>query len=278
MSLKERFKSFAARTIQDHRRSWAVGMAARMARFVNNSWEYPSYSIDENGEKALLRSLAGEDIGTIFDVGANVGDWSNDCARIFAKASIHSFEPVATTYEVLATNTAAQSRIKCHPFGLSNSEGTAEFTYYGPENSFLSTMVAPIHDHLKSSRVSISLRRGDDMVRELGVQRIDLLKIDVEGMEYEVLEGLGEALAGGQIGLIQFEKQPGRRLLKDYYALLGRHDYTIGKIYSRYVDFRPYDSAQERTAGPNYFAVPAMKSKLISVLQAGYSGPLDGET
>ena len=179
---------------------------------------------------------------------------------------------------MLAANTAAQSRIKCHPFGLSDSEGSAEFTYYGPENSFLSTMVAPIHDHLKSSRVSIKLRRGDDVVRELGLQSIDLLKIDVEGMEFEVLEGLGESLAGGRIGLIQFEKQPGRRLLKDYYALLGRHDYRIGKIYSRYVDFRPYDSAQERTAGPNYFAVPATKSKLISVLQAGYSGPRDGQT
>jgi FkbM family methyltransferase len=278
MSLKERFKSYAARSIQDHRRSWAVGMAARVARFVNNSWEYPSYDIDDNGERALLQSLSGEEVGTIFDVGANVGDWSNDCAKIFRNASIHSFEPVPRTYDVLAANTAGQTRISCHPFGLSDSEGTAEFTYYGPENSFLSTMVAPIHDHLKSSRVSIRLRRGDDVIRELAVPRIDLLKIDVEGMEYEVLEGLGETLSGGRIGFIQFEKQPGRRLLKDYYLLLGRHDYKIGKIYSRYVDFRPYDSAQERTAGPNYFAVPAANMKLISALQAGFSGPRDGQT
>jgi FkbM family methyltransferase len=278
MSLKERFKSYAARTIQDHRRSWAVGMAARLARFVNNSWEYPSYAIDDNGERALLQSLSGEDVGTIFDVGANVGDWSNDCAKIFRNASIHSFEPVPSTYDVLAAGTAGQSRIRCHPFGLSDSDGTAEFTYYGPENSFLSTMVAPIHDHLKSSRVSIRLRRGDDVIRELAVPRVDLLKIDVEGMEYEVLEGLGETLAAGHIGFIQFEKQPGRRLLKDYYLLLGRHDYKIGKIYSRYVDFRPYDSAQERTAGPNYFAVPAANAKLISALQAGFSGPRNGQT
>jgi FkbM family methyltransferase len=270
MSLKERFKVFAAQTIQDNRRAWAVRMAARAARFFNNSWEYPSYSIEENGEKALLHSLAGEDIRTIFDVGANIGDWSCDCASLFGNASIHSFEPVPATFEVLATRVAPIGRITPHPFGLSNEDASAEFTYYGPENSFLSTMVAPVHDHLENTQVSIRLRKGDDVLQELGVSRIDLLKIDVEGMEHEVLEGLGAALASGRVGFVQFEKQPGRRLLKDYYQLLGRHDYRIGKIYSRYVDFRPYDSAQERTAGPNYFAAPASKARLIAELQGGF--------
>jgi FkbM family methyltransferase len=270
MSLKERFKSFAARVIQDNRRAWAVRMAARAARFYNNAWEYPTYSIDENGERALLRSLAGEDIQTIFDVGANVGDWSSDCAGIFGNATIHSFEPVPATFQALATRAGSERRIIPHPFGLSNEDGSAEFTYYGPENSFLSTMVAPVHDHLESTRVTISLRRGDGVLRELSVPKIDLLKIDVEGMELEVLEGMGAAFSEGRVGFIQFEKQPGRRLLKDYYQLLDGYGYRIGKIYSRYVDFRPYDSAQERTAGPNYFAAHASKAKLISGLQEGF--------
>jgi len=269
MSPKERLKAFAARAIQDHRRAWVMRTAARLARFYNNSWEYPSYSMGDNGEGALLRSLAGEDIATIFDVGANIGDWSADCEGLFGKARIHSFEPVPDTFQVLAASAAGKPRIIPHPFGLSSADGEAEFTYYGPENSFLSTMVAAVHDHLQSSRISIRLRKGDDVMMELGVTRIDLLKIDVEGMEYEVLEGFASALSQGRIGLIQFEKQPGRRLLKDYYVLLGKHGYNIGKIYSRYVDFRPYDSAQERTAGPNYFAVPSTHVKLISDLQAG---------
>jgi FkbM family methyltransferase len=276
MSLKERFKSLTAQVIQDNRRSWAFRMAARAARFYNNSWEYPSYSIEGNGERALLRSLAGEDIRTIFDVGANIGDWSSDCAHVFGNASIHSFEPVPATFQVLVNRVGSERRISPHAFGLSNEEGTAEFTYYGPENSFLSTLVAPIHDHLESTRVSIKLRRGDDVLKDLSVRRIDLLKIDVEGMEHEVLEGLGTAFEEGRVGFIQFEKQPGRRLLKDYYQLLGKYDYRIGKIYSRYVDFRPYDSAQERTAGPNYFAAPAAKAKLISGLQSGFMRPRNG--
>ena len=157
----------------------------------------------------------GEDIQTIFDVGANVGDWSTDCAGVFGTAFIHSFEPVPATYRVLASRVESESRIIPHPFGLSNADGDAEFTYYGPENSFLSTMVAPVHDHLQSTRVSIKLRKGDDVLRELSVSRIDLLKIDVEGMEHDVLEGLSNAFSEGRIGLVQFEKQPGNRLLKD---------------------------------------------------------------
>jgi FkbM family methyltransferase len=271
MSFKERFKVYSARAIQDHRRAWVARMAARVARFYNNSWEYPSFSIEENGERALLQSLANEEIRTIFDVGANIGDWSADCAGIFLSATIHSFEPVPDTFQALLGSATGKPSIIPHPYGLSNAEGDAEFTYYGPENSFLSTMLAPVHDHLQSTRLSIKLRKGDNVIQELGVRRIDLLKIDVEGMEYEVLEGLAGAFAGGRIGMIQFEKQPGRRLLKDYYVMLGKYDYRIGKIYSKYVDFRPYDSAQERTAGPNYFAVPASKAKLISDLQSGFS-------
>jgi FkbM family methyltransferase len=269
MSGKERFKRLAARLIQDNRRGWAFRMAASAARFYSNSWEYPSFEIAENGEAGVLRSLGREGIRTVFDVGANVGDWSLEAARMFPTASVHAFEPVPDTFAVLAGSAKRETRVTAHPYGLSEDDGIAEFTYYGAENSFLSTMATAVHDHLPSSRLSIQLRRGDDVMRELSTPIIDLLKIDVEGMEYEVLCGFREALGAGKIGLIQFEKQPGRRLFKDYYGLLGGHGYRIGKIHSRYVDFRPYDSAQERTAGPNYLAVPASRTALIERLRRG---------
>ena len=273
MTTKAKFKRSVSRFIQDHRRSVSVRLLARAARFFHDSWEHPGYDITENGEAALLRSLSGEGIRTIFDVGANVGDWSLASAAAFPGATVHSFEPVPATFAELQKATSAQSRVVPHPFGLADRDGEVSFTYYGEENSFLSTMAAPIHDHLPSSRITVGLRRGDTVVSELATASIDFLKVDVEGMEYEVLEGLKGSLSKGLIGLIQFEKQPGRRLLKDYFTLLGEHGYRIGKIYSGYVDFRPYDSLQERTAGPNYLAVPAKRGDLIGRLQDGLATP-----
>jgi FkbM family methyltransferase len=271
MTPKEKFKKFASRLIQDNRRNWAVRTMARIARFYDRAWEHPNFEIDENGEAALLQAVAGEGIRTVYDVGANVGDWSLEASRIFPSAQIHAFEPVPDTYKTLVAGVGGEARIRHHPFGLSEADGTAQFTYYGAENSFLSTMAMNVHDHLPSTNISIHLRRGDAVMGELGTSAIDFLKIDVEGMEYEVLCGLREALVAHRIGLIQFEKQPGRRLLKDYFVLLGGHGYRIGKIFSRYVDFRPYDSAQEVSAGPNYLAVPAGKDALIDRLQRGFA-------
>jgi FkbM family methyltransferase len=270
MTAKERFKRLASRFIQDNRRQWAVRTFARAARFYDRSWEHPNFEIGENGERALLRSLDGEGIRTVYDVGANIGDWSLDASRSFPSAKVHAFEPVPDTYATLLGALKGADRITPHPFGLSEADATAQFTYYGAENSFLSTMAMNVHDHLPSTNISIQLRRGDGVMLELATSGVDFLKIDVEGMEYEVICGFGNALAAGRIGLIQFEKQPGRRLLKDYFVLLGRHNYRIGKIFSRYVDFRPYDSAQETTAGPNYIAVPADRTALIDRLQLGF--------
>jgi FkbM family methyltransferase len=270
MNAKEKIKRLASRWIQDHRRGWTQRNLAKLARFYNNAWEYPSFEIDENGEARLLKSLSSESIKIVYDVGANVGDWSLEAARLLRPETIHSFEPVPDTYSALSSAAKGRAAITPHPFGLSDNSGSFEFTYYGPDNSFLSTMSNAVHDHLPSSLISIQLRKGAEVAGELATPRIDFLKIDVEGMEFEVLSGFKEMLGRQAIGIIQFEKQPGRRLLKDYYGLLGGYGYKIGKIYSKYVDFRPYDSGQERTAGPNYIAIPAGKEELMGRLQRGF--------
>lgn len=271
MSLKSRFKARAAQFLQDNRRNPLIWTMARLARFYHDSWELPGYEFETNGEAALLRSLANEPIQTIFDVGANVGDWAQKAAQFFPHATIHAFEAVAPTYAILEGNLRGKRHLVAHGYGLSSAPGTAEITYYGADYSYLSTMGAPLHSHLSSTQIPIELRTGDSVVEQLQLSRIDLLKIDVEGMEHEVLKGFQNALASGRIGMIQFEHHPGPGLLKDFYVLLGRHGYRIGKIYSRYVDFREYYGAHERTSGPNYFAVPGDRSDLIARLSQGFA-------
>lgn len=95
-------------------------------------------------------------------------------------------------------------------------------------------------------------------MRDNGIERIDLLKIDVEDAEHLVLEGFGEAL-GTKIDAIQFEY--GRVniithfLLRDFYQILEARNYLVGKLFSNHVDFRSYDLTDEDFVGPNYVAV-----------------------
>src|SRR5687768_17293358 len=61
-------------------------------------------------------------IRTVFDVGANVGQSATRFAQEFPGAAIHSFEPVASTFEKLSR--AVPSRVRCHQIALGAAQDT----------------------------------------------------------------------------------------------------------------------------------------------------------
>ena len=127
------------------------------------------------------------------------------------------------------------------------------------DDSTLSSMVA-LHEG-QGRNIDCAMRSGDAYMAEQGIDRIDLLKIDVEGAEHLVLQGLAGALAGGRIGVIQFEYGQAnivtRFLLRDFHLLLESHGYSVGKLYPNRVDFRRYRFEHEDFIGPNFVAVPS---------------------
>ena len=81
-------------------------------------------------------------------------------------------------------------RTQLVPVGLGRENGALLFwvSDVSPQSSFA---VA----HYASRQISVPVRRGDDVLKELGAARVDGLLLDVEGWECDVLEGLGETLA-----------------------------------------------------------------------------------
>jgi len=108
-------------------------------------------------------------------------------------------------------------------------------------------------------------------MQEKKVERIDILKIDVEGAENLVLEGFGAAISGGQIEVVQFEY--GRVniithfLLRDFYEFFESRGYVIGKLFPDHVDFRVYALEDEDFLGPNHFAVRKARSDIVDALR-----------
>lgn len=149
-------------------------------RFVGDLDPKVSWVID--------RVLRPED--TALDIGANLGLVSlRMCARVGPKGQVHAFEPqprlVTLLNETLARN--PNLPLTLHPIAL------------GPENTELE-MSVPAHNaggaSLVSSvarpgdrRFSVPVRRLTDYVGTLGLIRIDVIKMDVEGFEAHVLEG-----------------------------------------------------------------------------------------
>ena len=124
----------------------------------------------------------------ILDIGANIGVWSTSAYEIFPRATIHAFEPVPTTFATLCTNVGKMARVRTHRLGFSSETNNRSMQIYDEAqiNSmeegksqigrFIETIIVPC-------------TTLDAWVNGLAIDKIDLIKIDVEGHELHVLSG-----------------------------------------------------------------------------------------
>jgi FkbM family methyltransferase len=256
------------RFLQDHRRNPLARRVGSLARTIHRGYEHPGYDFARNGEAGVLETLRGDNLNMVLDVGANHGDWTERLLRYHPRARVHLFEIAPPTYEQLSRNLATTANVTLHPFGLGSQPGRIPFHYY-PGQDMLSS--ATWHVHAGPSQVlSGEVRRGDVWARTTGIEKIDYLKVDVEGMELDVIRSFGELIEHAAIRFIQFEHHGGRSMLYEFYETLGASRYKIGKIYSRYVDFRDYGLEMEDGIGPNYLAVRSDETAAVRRLHAGW--------
>ena len=95
---------------------------------------------------------------------------------------------------------------------------------------------------------------------------------ELEGAEYDALEGFKRTLEKGNIKLIQFEygyiNITTKWLLNDFYHLLNSHVYVIGKVFPKTVEFRDYAFKYEDFLGPNFVVVKKSDTELIQLLKS----------
>ena len=190
-------------------------------------------------------------------------------ADLLPEATIYSLEIVPDTANALRARVGTHDRVKCFNLGLAAHTGTLTLRYH-PAASAHATFTEYPHNWT-AERIECPVMRGDDFLIREGIRQVDFLKLDVEGAEHLVLDGLQTQLGEHRIRFVQFEY--GRVnilthfLLRDFYQLFSGYGYVVGKIYPDYVDFRPYDMRDEDFLGPNYLAcqiddpmIPALAS------------------
>jgi FkbM family methyltransferase len=152
--------------------------------------------IDEVFKNDVYRREMIGDGQIVVDAGAHIGAFTILAARrVGPKGRVLSFEPSPRTYELLVRNVGlnALPQVQVQPLALAEKEGEAPFFFAD------SAAVNPVTDTLGEGRgrpsVLVRLRRLDDVLAEEGVDRVDHLKIDVEGAEMRVLDGAPKTLA-----------------------------------------------------------------------------------
>ncbi len=191
---------------------------------MNHEWEGLIYQ----SVRSLIRNGA-----TVLDVGAHVGyssvllgDWVGPTGKV------HAFEPLPWHREQIDQNlrlNGFSDRVTVQPFAVTDKQGTASLYY----NRSLNTGMGSLHSQRRTSRVLEVDTIGLDQWREVNdVQDVDLVKIDVEGAELGVLDGMRAGLRAGAYASLLVELHPeplsamGRSVL-DPVETLQSFGYTI---------------------------------------------------
>jgi len=228
--------------------------AARRAYCAARS-DLPSDDIAHNGEGRLQRDmvklLAGRTKqAVVFDVGANIGDWSVsllDARRASSRPfslKLHAFEPVPETHQSLLRALARHPDGACVtpvPMALSSRDGAAHIFSAGANQGTNS-----LHDDgLRPGRkaLAIKLITADTYAKRHGIGEIHFLKCDAEGHDCEVIQGAHPLIQAGRIWALQFEYNhiwiASRHYLKDVFDLIAGCDYSLAKITPTCVEVLP---------------------------------------
>lgn len=118
---------------------------------------------------------------TVLDLGGYKGDWTAEISQRYG-SNVYVFEPIKGYHDNICARFAAQPKVKPCQFGLGAQDATLEMGHSADGTGAF----------MKATTVSESVRlvEAAKFLRDNSIERIDLLKINIEGGEYELLEHL----------------------------------------------------------------------------------------
>lgn len=220
---------------------------------------------DESGESHLLQTLSRRLSGPgyiVFDIGANVGDYSALVHRFFAgRCTIHAFEPSAVAFRAMQTALSGMPDIHLHDIGFSSQSGSATLFSNKQGGGLGSLYQRRLEERgiRMDQREQVRLETLDTFCEKQGITKIDFMKIDAEGHEFEILRGATKLLANHRIDYLQFEfggcDIDSKIFFKDFWELL-HNDFQIYRILKTGLyRIKSYDERMEIFTATNYFAM-----------------------
>ena len=166
------------------------------------------------------------DVRTIVDVGANCGAASVYFAQRHPTATVHAIEPGGRQRAILERNVARFPNVTVHPIGLHDTDQEAPL-YFGDNDSGMSSVIKS--DWNTDDHEIVTLRNASAWAAEQGLTSIDILKVDVEGLEVEVFTSLKEFLQTAKVVYLEYDSRSARRAIAE--LLEPTHELFIAKMF-----------------------------------------------
>ena len=167
-----------------------------------------------------------------YDVGANIGMYSI-FAGCVSEVKVYSFEPESNNFQILMENVVANnlgSKVNPYPIGISNLSGLTTLYLSKFEKGCSHHVVGESLDHNLKKKES-KLKQGifsstlDDLNKMWKLPKPNYLKIDVDGIEYKIIEKSHNLLRSEELQSVLIEINPNRDQDKQIIKTLESFDF-----------------------------------------------------
>jgi FkbM family methyltransferase len=185
--------------------------------FARTVSQYPGTNYQQTTIDEAVRHVKKFDCA--IDVGGNIGLHTVRFALLFK--TIHSFEPTTTNFDCLRKNTATLDNVILHRLGLGAEPDTVTIQLPADANNCGNFSIVDFADNIEQTvNETIEIRTLDSFE-----MTPDLIKIDVQGFDYNVLVGATKTIASHHpVIIIESETKKSRNIIGEF---LTQHGYTV---------------------------------------------------
>jgi FkbM family methyltransferase len=170
----------------------------------------------------------------VFDVGANVGDWSAGFQAMVPNARLFLFEPLPAACDVIRQRNLRNAVLI--PCAVGDAARRARFYFALPtaRTASLYPRRESYFQHREYECTEVEVVTLDQMIAEHRIAFVDFMKMDIEGHELRALEGAQIALNERRIGALSFEFGSGninsRTFFHDIWEFLTNRGFKLSRI------------------------------------------------
>ena len=202
------------------------------------------------------------DDNVILDVGAHKGNYTEEVLKHLPNSKLFLFEPLKSNFEYLCEKFKNLENVKIYNYSLSDTVGekTIYFNTIGDSQATLTKREEPHRNKFfTKSEVVKSNKLSVFWDSELDNKMIDLLKLDIEGVEFAVLSDIAVNL--NKIKIIQFEIGEAniatKIFFKDFWEILQESKFKIFRYthFNQLIQVKNYSEYEEFFRYSNFLAV-----------------------
>ena len=146
------------------------------------------------GEKAEYYLPPALEPEVILDIGSNIGTSILFFHDKYPAAKIYGFEPHPETFRVLQANVGSLPSVEVFNYALGAIDAKASLEFDGADFSRFGAKDAAVSSLGTVTTTEYEARHAGAVMKDLGLTKVDLIKIDCEGAEYDVLSALPEEM------------------------------------------------------------------------------------